>query len=75
MTLYFDRVAFWSISKSRIRSEYWPGNKPYFLILNNAIGPRAGGFGGLWGNWTTSQMTIDYVRAYQLNGQGQVLKP
>ena len=75
MTLYVDRVAFWTVTKNSIRSQYWPGNKPYFLIFNNAIGPIGGGFGGLWGNWTTSQMTIDYVRAYQLNGQGTVSKP
>jgi beta-glucanase (GH16 family) len=72
MTLYFDRVAFWSISKSRIRSEYWPGNKPYFLIFDNAIGPRSGGFGGLWGDWAVARMTIDYVRAYRVNKQGSV---
>jgi beta-glucanase (GH16 family) len=74
MTLFMDRVAFWSVSTDTISSEFWPGNKPYFLILNNAIGPREGGFGGFWGEWTSAQMTIDYVRAYRVDGQGQVIK-
>lgn len=73
MTLYVDRVAFWTISKNSIRSQYWPGNKPYFLILNNAIGPIGGGFGGLWGNWTESKTYIDYVRVYKVNGYGTVV--
>jgi beta-glucanase (GH16 family) len=74
MTLYIDRLAFWTVSRQTIQSEFWPGNKPYFLILNNAIGPREGGFGGPWGDWTTSQMHIDYVRVYKLDGYGQVFK-
>lgn len=72
MTLYVDRVAFWTVTKQSIRSEFWPGNKPYFLILNNAIGPVGGGFGGLWGDWTTSKTYIDYVRVYKVDGHGTV---
>ncbi len=72
MTLYVDRVAFWAITKDTIRSANWPGNKPYFLILNNAIGPIGGGFGGFWGNWTTAKTYIDYVRVYKVNGHGTV---
>jgi beta-glucanase (GH16 family) len=72
MTLFVDRVAFWTINRDGIRSDNWPGNKPYFLILNNAVGPIGGGFGGLWGNWTTSKTYIDYVRVYKLDGYGTV---
>ncbi len=72
ITLFIDRISFWTITPSGLRSDYWPVNKPYFLILNNAIGPRGGGFGGTWGAWTTSQMSIDYVRAYKVNGHGTV---
>lgn len=74
MTLYMDREPFWTVSRSTIRGQFWPGNKPFFLILNNAIGAREGGFGGRWGNWETSQMQIDYVRAYKIDGYGQVFK-
>jgi hypothetical protein len=72
MTLFVDRVAFWTINRDGIRSDIWPGNKPYFLILNNAVGPIGGGFGGFWGNWTTSKTYIDYVRVYKLDGYGTV---
>ena len=72
MTLFMDGVAFWTLTPASLSSEYWPGNKPYFLILNNAIGPRGGGFGGQWGSWTTSQMSIDYVRAFKVDGFGTV---
>ncbi|MFM1784388.1 MAG: hypothetical protein RLZZ579_665, partial [Actinomycetota bacterium] len=49
----------------------WAFNKPFFIILNNAISP-VNGFSDAYDGWTTSQMKIDYVRHYQLNGQGQV---
>jgi beta-glucanase (GH16 family) len=72
MTLYVDRVAFWTVTKNTIDGMVWPGNKPYFLILNNAIGPIGGGFGGLWGDWTTSKTYIDYVRVYKVDDYGTV---
>ena len=72
MTLFMDRQAFWSIDRLGIQSKFWPGNKPYFLIFDNAIGPKEGGFGGLWGSWTSAQMSIDYVRAFKVNGHGIV---
>ncbi|MEN9693110.1 MAG: hypothetical protein RLZZ330_754 [Actinomycetota bacterium] len=74
MTVYVDRVAFWTVTKDTIDSIYWPGNKPYFLIYDNAIGPIGGGFGGLWGDWSESKTYIDYVRVYKLDGHGAVIK-
>jgi hypothetical protein len=38
------------------------------LIINNATGD----FGGNWTGWTQSQMTIDYVRVWKLDNQGEV---
>ena len=75
MTFVVDRTIFWTISKSYISSNYWPGNKPYFLIFNNAIGPKSGGFGGAWGDWNQAQMLIDYVRAYKVDGYGEAIQP
>jgi beta-glucanase (GH16 family) len=49
----------------------WAFNHPFFVILNNAVAPD-GGFSGVYDGWTSSQMSIDYVRHYQLNGVGQV---
>jgi hypothetical protein len=48
---------------------YWSFNDKFFLILNNAV---SASFSGPWNNLFSSSMTIDWVRSYQLNGQGQV---
>jgi beta-glucanase (GH16 family) len=48
---------------------YWSFNEKFFLILNNAVNST---FSGSWENLQSSTMTIDWVRSYQLNGQGQV---
>jgi len=66
--LLVDGQVFKTFTNSTIRSQYWSFNNPFFLILNNATGD----FGGAWTNWTQSQMTIDYVRAWKLDGQGEV---
>jgi beta-glucanase (GH16 family) len=48
---------------------YWSFNDKFFLILNNAV---SASFSGPWNNLISSSMTIDWVRSYKLNGQGQV---
>jgi beta-glucanase (GH16 family) len=48
---------------------HWSFNDKFFLILNNAV---SASFSGSWDNLQSSTMTIDWVRSYQLNGQGQV---
>jgi beta-glucanase (GH16 family) len=69
--LYVDGYRFLHATPATISSQYWPFNNPFFLILNNAIGPN-GGFGGTYDGWLTSTMKIDWVRAYQLDSQGTV---
>lgn len=49
----------------------WAFNHPFFVILNNAISP-AGGFSDAYDGWSSTQMKVDYVRYYQLNGVGTV---
>ena len=48
---------------------YWSFNDKFFIILNNAVNSV---FSGSWENLQSSTMTIDWVRSYQLNGQGKV---
>ena len=48
---------------------HWSFNDKFFLILNNAVNAS---FSGSWEILQSSTMTIDWVRSYQLNGQGQV---
>jgi uncharacterized repeat protein (TIGR02543 family) len=70
MDFYVDGQLFWSVTPANIRSNVWKFNEPFFLILNNAVGS----FGGNYDGWATSQMTIDYVRAWQLDGKGAVAR-
>jgi hypothetical protein len=49
---------------------YWVFNSPFFLILENATGP----FGGEYTGWQSSQTLIDYLRVWQLDGKGMVIK-
>lgn len=57
--------------QSLSRPGAWAFNHPFFVILNNAVS-APGGFAGTYDGWSSSQMKIDYVRHYQLNGIGQV---
>ena len=66
--LLVDGVIFKTFTNASISSRFWSFNNPFFLIINNATGD----FGGAWTNWAQSQMTIDYVRVWQLDSQGEV---
>ena len=72
MEFYVDRELFWTVTPANVQG-YWAFNKPFFLILNNAVQGSAG-FGGNYSGWAQSQTVIDYVHAWQLNGQGSVVK-
>jgi beta-glucanase (GH16 family) len=72
LAIYVDGVKILEETSSTLNQNgTWAFNHPFFIILNNAISP-AGGFSDAYDGWTTAQMKIDYVRYYQLNGQGQV---
>jgi len=58
-----------STTTPQILGGYWSFNEKFFIILNNAVNST---FSGSWENLQSSTMTIDWVRSYQLNGQGQV---
>lgn len=72
MEFYVDRELFWTATPSNVQG-YWPFDKPFFLIFNNAVQGSAG-FGGSYSGWAESKTEIDYVHAWQLNGQGSVVK-
>jgi len=71
MDFYVDRELFWSVTPSNVQG-HWSFNEPFFLILNNAV--NYNGFGGSYNGWQESKTLIDYVHAWQLDGQGQVIK-
>lgn len=72
MEFYVDRELFWTVTPTNVQG-YWSFNKPFFLILNNAVQGTAG-FGGNYSGWAESKTIIDYVHAWELNGQGSVVK-
>jgi len=75
VSFYFDGELYEIQTPSTINGPNWSFNAPFFLILNNAIAPDGSYFGGSWSGWNTSTMSIDYVRAWQADGQGTVTKP
>lgn len=70
MQFYVDRELFWTVYPGNVGEHHWAFNEPFFLILNNATGP----FGGDYTGWQGSETKIDYVRAWQLDGQGTVTR-
>lgn len=72
LEFYVDRDLFWTATPTNVKG-YWAFDKPFFLILNNAVQGSAG-FGGSYSGWAESKTEIDYVHAWQLNGQGSVVK-
>ena len=70
MEFYVDRQKFYTVTPSDINGGAWVFDLPFFLILNNATG----GFGGDYTGWSQSQMTIDYVQAWTLDGQGELIR-
>ena len=77
INFYIDGILYGSQTPQTINSTHWSFNAPYFILLNNAIGaqnPNAY-YGGTWDGWASSTMSIDYVRSWQLDGQGSITKP
>ena len=68
VSFYVDNLLI-STTTPQTLGGYWSFNDKFFLILNNAVNS---GFSGSWENLQSSTMAIDWVRSYQLNGQGQV---
>jgi beta-glucanase (GH16 family) len=77
LTWYIDGAASYTLNKASVPSNLWPfgpttgGADPkFYAILNVAMG------GGMGGNidsaLTTTNMTVDYVKYYSVNGQGKV---
>jgi len=70
MEFYVDGNLFFTLTKAEARTQNWSFNDYFFVILNNATG----GFGGDWDGWSVSTMHIDYVRAWKVDGYGEVVK-
>jgi len=70
ISYYVDGRLIYSTTPSTMSpSGIWSFNQKFFLIFNNAVNSD---FSGSWANLQSSTMSIDWVRSYQLNGQGEV---
>ncbi len=53
----------------------WPFNNFFFFILNNHVAAQPNTiYGGTWDGWQESTMSVDWLRVWQLNGYGEVVK-
>ena len=66
-----DKV-FFTLNKEDVGANEWVFNKEYYLVLNVAVG---GYFTGeIDPDLKSGSMSIDYIRAYSLDGVGKVTK-
>ncbi|MDD2797693.1 MAG: glycoside hydrolase family 16 protein [Bacteroidales bacterium] len=56
---------FYSYNPNIKNDETWPFDKPFYLILNLAIGGNWGGIKGVDDSMFPQEMLVDYVRVYQ----------
>lgn len=62
---FMDDQRFLRFSNEHKTSAEWPFDKPFYLILNIAVGGNLGGQKGVDQNIFPSSMEVDYVRVYQ----------
>ena len=72
--LYVDTNLVYSFFKESSDYKVWPFNKPFYFILNAAIGGDAGGM--IDNSIFPTKMYVDYARVYQMpNVAGDVTAP
>jgi len=73
ITFLLDGLPVKTFTSDQIKT--WPFNNFFFLILNNDVGPQPNTiYGGTWDGWQESTMSVDWLRVWQLNGYGEVVK-
>jgi len=73
ITFLLDGVPVKTFTADQIKT--WPFNNFFFFILNNHVAPQPNTiYGGTWDGWQESTMSIDWLRVWQLNGYGEVVK-
>ena len=60
-----DKPFYYFLNDGTNSSKTWPFNKPFYLIMNVAVGGSWGGMQGVDKNMTEADMVVDYVRVYQ----------
>ena len=73
ITFFLDGVPVQTFTAEQIKT--WPFNNFFYFILNGGVGPQPNKiYGGTWDGWQQSTMSVDWLRVWQLNGYGEVVK-
>jgi len=67
MKAYVDDSLYFQYKNEGLGSSKWPYDKPFYLILNLAVGGAWGSLNGIDKDAFPQTMEIDYVRVYQLD--------
>jgi len=65
LDFYFDGKKIFTFKNEGKGNDFWPYDKPQYLILNLAVGGSWGGQKGVDTNALPQKMVVDYVRVYQ----------
>ena len=65
LRIYVDSTLYFTYKNEGTGSEAWPFDKPFYLLLNVAVGGNWGGSRGVDDTIFPQQMVVDYVRVYQ----------
>lgn len=60
-----DKPFYYFLNDGMKSSKTWPFNKPFYLIMNVAIGGSWGGMQGIDKNMNEADMVVDYVHVFQ----------
>lgn len=67
LNMYVDDSLYFNYKNEGLGETKWPYNKPFYLILNLAVGGAWGGMQGIDEAAFPQTMEVDYVRVYQKN--------
>ncbi len=65
ITMLIDKKPYFTFKNEHTGNTAWPFNKPFYLLLNIAVGGDWGGKEGVNEKIFPQKMEIDYVRVYQ----------
>jgi len=65
MDFYFDDQKYFSFANEGTGNDFWPFDKPHYLILNAAIGGAWGGQKGIDDGIFPQKYHVDYVRVFR----------
>ena len=65
ISVFVDDSLYFTYQNEGVGESKWPYNKPFYLILNVAVGGAWGGMQGINDDAFPQTMEVNYVRVYQ----------